>query len=71
MNGENYLSAGDICLPIMYAVMSSLFFFMAFQWISVLCVSKGKVFMIHYMMALLVVIKGLSLAFHSVSNLLS
>lgn len=66
MNGENYLSAGDICLPIMYAVMSSLFFFMAFQWISVLCVSKGKVFMIHYMMALLVVIKGLSLAFHSI-----
>lgn len=63
---NNYLSAGDIALPVLYAVMSSLFFFMAFQWISVLCMSKGKVFIIHYLMAVLVIIKGLSLAFHSI-----
>jgi len=65
-NKGNLLSAGDMCLPMLYMIISSLFFFMAFQWVSVLCVSKGKVFVIHYMMAVLVVIKGLSLAFHSV-----
>jgi len=65
-NKGNFLSAGDMCLPMLYMIISSLFFFMAFQWVSVLCVSKGKVFVIHHMMAVLVVIKGLSLAFHSI-----
>jgi len=66
-NGDNYLSAGDIFLPILYAVMSACFLFIAIQWISILCVNKDKVFVIHYMMLVLVLIKGLSLAFHSIN----
>jgi len=65
-NGDNFLSAGDMALPFMYGVMSTLFFLAGFYWISVLWTTSQKVFLIHHMMGVLVIIKALSIMFHSI-----
>lgn len=67
MNGDSYLSAGDMALPMMYGVISAVFFGVSFLWLNVICHTKDKVFKIHYLMAVMILIKALSVMFHSVS----
>jgi hypothetical protein len=67
--GPNYLSAGDVPLPIMY-----LCFFIAFSvalilWSAIVfkcCGDKGAVHKIHYLMTLLLVSKCFTLLFESI-----
>ncbi|KAF7279732.1 protein GPR107 [Rhynchophorus ferrugineus] len=66
-NSENYLSAGEMPLPALYCMMSILFFLSGMFWVFLLKQSKHPVFKIHYMMAVLVFLKAVSLAFHGVN----
>ncbi|KZS13991.1 Protein GPR108 [Daphnia magna] len=67
-NGDNYLSAGEMPLPMLYFIMSTVFLASGCFWVGVLCKSKREdVYKIHYLMALLVFLKSLSLAFHGVN----
>lgn len=64
-NGESYLSAGDMALPLMYGVISIMFFAVGVVWVQVICSTSEKVFKIHYLMAVIIFVKGLSVMFHS------
>lgn len=66
-NFENYLSAEEIPLPALYTMMSILFFFSGIFWVYILKKSKHPVFKIHYLMAVLVFLKSLSLIFHAIN----
>ncbi|EFX74656.1 hypothetical protein DAPPUDRAFT_199743 [Daphnia pulex] len=67
-NGDNYLSAGEMPLPMLYFIMSTVFLASGCFWVGVLCKSKREdVYKIHYLMALLVFLKSLSLAFHGIN----
>ncbi|KAG5676752.1 hypothetical protein PVAND_006561 [Polypedilum vanderplanki] len=67
MNYKNYLSATEIPLPILYFMMSILYFLSGLCWIYVLRRSKHPVFKIHYLMGVLVFLKSLNLMFHSIN----
>ena len=68
--GPNYLSAGDAPLPTVYFIFFILFAIAFLCWIGVLSRPQdargGKVHRIHYMMALLLALKTLSLLFESI-----
>jgi hypothetical protein len=67
--GPNYLSAGDAPLPLLYFVFSLLFFVALIVWLLVLCrpATNGViVHRIHYLMAVLVLLKCLSLLFEAI-----
>jgi len=66
-NVDSYLSAGEINLPSMYAVMAVIAFFTSLFWVHVLWRHRAQVFKIHYLMALFMFIKALSITFHAVS----
>ncbi|CAG9824807.1 unnamed protein product, partial [Phaedon cochleariae] len=66
-NPSSYLSAGDMPLPALYCMMSILFLLSGMFWVFLLKQSKHPVFKIHYMMAVLVFLKAISLAFHGVN----
>lgn len=66
-NKENYLSAGEMPLPALYFMMSILFFLSGCFWVFILVKSREKVFKIHYLMAVLVYLKSLSLLFHAIN----
>ncbi|CAG9761566.1 unnamed protein product [Ceutorhynchus assimilis] len=66
-NVGNYLSAGEMPLPALYCMMAILFFLSGMFWVFLLKQSKHTVFKIHYMMAVLVFLKAISLAFHGVN----
>lgn len=66
-DGPNYLSAGEIPLPSLYFMMAFLFFMSAIFWVFILRKSKHPVFKIHYLMAVLVFLKALSLMFHAIN----
>ncbi|CAH1977620.1 unnamed protein product [Acanthoscelides obtectus] len=66
-NRNSYLSAGDMPLPALYCMMSILFMLSGMFWVFLLKQSKHPVFKIHYMMAVLVFLKAISLAFHGVN----
>ncbi|XP_030027782.1 protein GPR107 [Manduca sexta] len=66
-NNGNYLSAGDIPLPLFYAVTSMVFFFCAVLWTYILKTSLQTVYRIHIIMCILVYLKALSLAFHGIN----
>lgn len=66
-NMGNYLSASEMPLPALYCTMSILFFLSGMFWVFLLKQSKHPVFKIHYMMAVLVFLKAISLAFHGVN----
>uniref|UniRef100_H2YLS9 GOST seven transmembrane domain-containing protein n=1 Tax=Ciona savignyi TaxID=51511 RepID=H2YLS9_CIOSA len=55
-----------MALPTVYGVMASMFFFTSFIWMYLLCTTKNPVFKIHYLMAAVVFVKGLSITFHAV-----
>ncbi|XP_055586454.1 protein GPR107 [Uranotaenia lowii] len=66
-NDGNYLSAGEMPLPALYFMMSLLFFLSGLFWVFILRKSKHPVFKIHYLMAVLVFLKSLSLMFHAIN----
>ncbi|XP_016986261.1 protein GPR107 [Drosophila rhopaloa] len=66
-NNGNYLSAGEMPLPALYFMMSLLFFLSGLFWVFILRKSKHTVYKIHYLMAVLVFLKSLSLMFHSIN----
>ncbi|GLG94300.1 hypothetical protein R5R35_002229 [Gryllus longicercus] len=66
-NGENYLSAGEMPLPALYFMMALLFFLSGCFWVFILRKSRHPVYKIHYLMAVLVYLKSLSLLFHGIN----
>lgn len=66
-NNGNYLSAGEMPLPALYFMMSLLFFLSGCFWVFILVKSNHTVFKIHYLMAILVYLKSLSLLFHAIN----
>lgn len=66
-NSGNYLSAGEMPLPALYFMMALLFFLSGCFWVFILRKSKHPVFKIHYLMAILVYLKSLSLMFHGIN----
>lgn len=66
-NNGNYLSAGEMPLPALYFMMSLLFFLSGCFWVFILVKSNHTVFKIHYLMAVLVYLKSLSLLFHAIN----
>ncbi|XP_046827392.1 protein GPR107 isoform X2 [Vespa crabro] len=67
INHGNFLSAGEMPLPALYFMMAFLFLFSGSFWVFILKKSKHPVFKIHYLMAVLVFLKSLSLLFHGVN----
>lgn len=66
-NRGNYLSAGEMPLPALYFMMAILFFLSGCFWVFILHHSKHPVYKIHYLMAVLVYLKSLSLLFHAIN----
>ncbi|XP_069700943.1 protein GPR107 [Periplaneta americana] len=66
-NSGNYLSAGEMPLPALYFMMALLFFLSGCFWVFILRKSKNPVYKIHYLMAVLVYLKSLSLMFHGIN----
>ncbi|XP_011145733.1 protein GPR107 isoform X2 [Harpegnathos saltator] len=67
INNDNFLSAGEMPLPALYFTMALLFFLSGCFWVFILAKSKRSVFRIHYLMAVLVYLKSLSLLFHGIN----
>ncbi|XP_053994681.1 protein GPR107 isoform X1 [Hylaeus volcanicus] len=67
INTGNFLSAGEMPLPTLYFMMALLFFVSGCFWVFILKKSKHPVFKIHYLMAVLVYLKSLSLLFHGIN----
>lgn len=67
INSGNFLSAGEMPLPALYFMMALLFFLSGCFWLFILKKSKHPVFKIHYLMAVLVYLKSLSLLFHGIN----
>lgn len=66
-NNGNYLSVGQMPLPLMYFIFSVLYFAVGSLWFYVICSSKEGVFKIHYLMLALMYIKSMSLLCHGVN----
>ncbi|KAL5277888.1 GPR107 family protein [Megaselia abdita] len=66
-NSGNFLSAGEMPLPALYFMMSLLFFLSGLFWVFILKKSTHTVYKIHYIMAVLVFLKSLSLMFHAIN----
>ncbi|XP_017888009.1 protein GPR107 isoform X2 [Ceratina calcarata] len=67
INNGNFLSAGEMPLPALYFMMALLFFLSGCFWVYILKNSKHPVFKIHYLMAVLVYLKSMSLLFHGIN----
>ncbi|KAG7211220.1 hypothetical protein KM043_010535 [Ampulex compressa] len=67
INSGNFLSAGEMPLPALYFIMALLFFLSGCFWVFILKKSKHPVSKIHYLMAVLVYLKSLSLLFHGIN----
>lgn len=67
INSGNFLSAGEMPLPALYFMMALLFFLSGCFWVYILKKSKHPVFKIHYLMAVLVYLKSMSLLFHGIN----
>ncbi|CAF0919522.1 unnamed protein product [Rotaria sordida] len=67
-NIDNYLSAGEIPLPVLYFTWAVIYFLSGFYWIFVLKSSKHPVYKIHYLMLFLVLTKAFSLVFHGINH---
>ncbi|CAH8449680.1 unnamed protein product [Heterobilharzia americana] len=66
-NVDSYLSAGQHPLPMLYAISSLAYLCLSIFWLTYLRLSKNSVFRIHYLMLVVVVIKSISLGFHSIN----
>ncbi|CAK9802559.1 Protein GPR107 [Anthophora plagiata] len=67
INNGNFLSAGEMPLPALYFMMALLFFLSGCFWVFIPKKSKHPVYKIHYLMAVLVYLKSLSLLFHGIN----
>ncbi|XP_051898034.1 protein GPR108-like isoform X1 [Pristis pectinata] len=66
-NLQNYLSAGEIPLPLLYLVMAGFFFTAALFWVYLLLKHRYSVFKIHWLMAALAFTKSISILFHAIN----
>ncbi|XP_032868226.1 protein GPR108-like [Amblyraja radiata] len=66
-NPRNYLSAGEIPLPLLYLVMAGFFFTAALFWVYLLLKHRYSVFKIHWLMAALAFTKSISILFHAIN----
>ncbi|XP_043245108.1 protein GPR107-like [Amphibalanus amphitrite] len=67
-NMDSYLSAGEMPLPALYFMMAVLFFISSCFWIFILRKSnRADVYKTHYVMAVLGLMKALSLLFHGIN----
>ncbi|KAJ8737937.1 hypothetical protein PYW08_000532 [Mythimna loreyi] len=66
-NAGNFLSAGEMPLPVLYSMMSLIFLMSAAIWTFILRTSRQPVYRIHIIMCVLVYLKALSLAFHGIN----
>ena len=66
-NENNYLSVGDIPLPILYFSLFTIYLALGTLWLIVLRKSREEVFKIHYLMLSLMYIKSVSLLFHGIN----
>ncbi|XP_078091187.1 protein GPR108-like isoform X2 [Mustelus asterias] len=66
-NPSNFLSAGEMPLPLLYLVMSGFFFVAALFWVSLLLKHRSSVFKIHWLMAALAFTKSISILFHAIN----
>jgi len=64
--GPNYLSAGEIPLPVVYGLMAALFAAAAGLWFWHMCRNRAEVHKVHTLMSALLVAKVLSLTFEAV-----
>lgn len=67
LNENTFLSAGEIPLPVMYGFMSVGFFITACFWAYYLRRHWMWCYKVHWLMAVLVFIKSISVAFHAVN----
>ncbi|XP_059848018.1 protein GPR108-like isoform X1 [Hypanus sabinus] len=66
-NPQNYLSAGEMPLPVLYLVMAGFFFTAAMFWVYLLLKHRYSVFKIHWLMAALAFTKSISILFHAIN----
>ncbi|XP_072104165.1 protein GPR108-like [Mobula birostris] len=66
-NPQNYLSAGEMPLPLLYLVMAGFFFTAALFWVYLLLKHRYNVFKIHWLMAALAFTKSISILFHAIN----
>ncbi|XP_047134687.1 protein GPR107 isoform X1 [Hydra vulgaris] len=66
-NVGTFLAAGEIPLPIMFGFMSFLFFVAAIIWSIYLRTFRKWTFKIHWLMAIVVYLKGVAVAFHAIN----
>ena len=66
-NENTFLSAGEIPLPFMYGSMSAGFFLTALVWVAYLRQRWMWTYKIHWLMAVLMFIKSISIAFHALN----
>ncbi|XP_078285647.1 protein GPR108 [Rhinoraja longicauda] len=66
-NPRNYLSAGEIPLPLLYLIMAGFFFTAALFWVYLLLKHRESVFKIHWLMAALAFTKSISILFHAIN----
>jgi len=65
--GPNYLSIGLSPLPTIFAALFVVYLALNFVWCSYLRPAQGKkIFIIHYLMAILLILKTLAVFFHSI-----
>nr|XP_022320969.1 protein GPR108-like isoform X2 [Crassostrea virginica] len=66
-NDDNYLSAGDIPIPILFFILSIVFFIAGIIWMVILRRVKEDVYTMHYLMFAVVMVKALSNLFNAVN----
>ncbi|VDL21312.1 unnamed protein product [Hymenolepis diminuta] len=66
-NGDNYLSLGEQPLAILFGIFSLIYVCLAIVWGFHLRFSKAPVFRMHHLMLAMVIVKSISLMFHSIN----
>ena len=68
-NGENYLSAGEMPVPLMKAVISLLYLATAIFWLRFLLRTEQTLETIHHLMSVVILLQWMSLTFEAVSGI--
>eukprot|EP00697_Spironema_sp_BW2_P004834 gnl/Spiro4/16546_TR8909_c0_g1_i1.p1 gnl/Spiro4/16546_TR8909_c0_g1~~gnl/Spiro4/16546_TR8909_c0_g1_i1.p1 ORF type:complete len:509 (+),score=144.39 gnl/Spiro4/16546_TR8909_c0_g1_i1:53-1528(+) len=63
---RNYLAIGEVMLPLFYAIVTIVFAALLFQWIVLIMKEREHVKSVHYLMALLVVVKICTVALETI-----
>lgn len=67
-NNNNYLSAGEMPLPLLYLVFCLVYLAAALLWLYVIRTSADGVFKIHYLMLVLTFVKSIASFFHAINT---